>query len=118
MSILLKNSIYNHIPKTGGLWVKKALKNTNITFTELGELRESKIKGTKYIDIHSVKIPLEFENKFKFTFVRNPIDWYISRWRCPWHRKRLRDKNIGPLDCIGEQESKDFNIWMERILEE
>lgn len=120
MALALKNSVFLHVQKTGGHWVNDCLVKCNLT--------------EKCPIDHSDEIPKECENFFKFTFIRNPIDWYVSRWRCPHHRGRCWWNGIDPtspkfndecevfklkldfLDAQNVNEFNDFNVWMKRIL--
>lgn len=66
MSVVMPNSVFYHIPKTGGIWVRNALLNSGVRTIE--------------IDQHArpnIGVP---GHKFGFCFVRNPLSWYQSRW--------------------------------------
>jgi hypothetical protein len=120
MALALKNSVFLHVQKTGGHWVNNCLAKCNLT-------KETTID-------HSNRIPKECKNFFKFTFIRNPIDWYISRWRCPHHRRRCWSNGINPkspkfndkksnfnlnpshLDAQNVDEFNNFNVWLKRVL--
>ena len=136
MDVILNNSVFFHVQKTGGNWVNDCLIKCNLRkdFTSVEEW-EAKRRPIN----HSNEFPKECKNFFKFTFIRNPIDWYISRWRCPYHRRRCWKNGINPtspkfndkklnfdldvppfspalLDAQNVDEFNDFNIWMKRIL--
>ena len=120
MALALKNSVFLHVQKTGGHWVNDCLVKCNLT--------------EKHVIDHSNKVSKECKNFFKFTFIRNPIDWYVSRWRCPHHRGRCWLNGIDPtspkfndeksnfnlntsdLDAQNLDEFNDFNVWAKRIL--
>lgn len=73
--IILPKSVFIHIPKTGGNWVREALINS--------------IKGGPVICYYPNNnhhptvddIPAEHKHKPTFCFVRDPLDWYASYWR-------------------------------------
>ena len=64
MAIFLKNSVFIHMPKTGGRWVKKALKNGS-----------SIVKGDVPETAHYSP---DLGNLGGFTFVRHPATWLRS----------------------------------------
>lgn len=64
--IITGSSVFRHIPKTGGMWVRQAL--CSIALPPFNP------KDTD----HSITIPAEHADKYKFTFVRNPWSWYVS----------------------------------------
>ncbi len=120
MALALKKSVFLHVQKTGGHWVNDCLVKCNLI-------------ENPTID-HYNRIPKGCKNFFKFTFIRNPIDWYVSRWRCPHHRGRcwwngidsaspkFNDEksnfnlNTSDLDAQNVDEFNDFNVWVKRIL--
>lgn len=102
MAILLPNSVFFHVLKTGGVWVYNTLYECNIPVESTG--------------MHNTIVPKSHIDCFKFSFVRNPVDWYISRWRCPAHRARITQNRKEIEDAMNETEEKDFNVWMNRIL--
>lgn len=80
MSILLKNSIFVHIPKTAGKWATNAIINN--------------VKGAKFIgdpiyDAH--KPPLDIKLP-QFGFSRHPEAWISSLWI---HRARKKKNKFG-----------------------
>ncbi|GAB4159070.1 MAG: hypothetical protein Tsb009_36340 [Planctomycetaceae bacterium] len=102
MSLILPRSLFLHAPKTGGSWVRRALHKAGLAVREVGDFHGSQ--------------PLD-GNRLVFTFVRNPADWYLSRWRCPHHQERFRmGQNDQFQDALTEQEARCFPVWLERIL--
>jgi hypothetical protein len=113
MALLLPKSIFFHIPRTGGTWLTSLLKENMIC---------SNI-STKHMPPHKVK--KEIGNRFKFSFVRNPVHWYISRFTSETHIHRILSGKIGTLtkyqptfqlDALSMEES--FCPWLERNLSE
>lgn len=64
--IIDKNFVYVHIPKTGGTWMRQALR--------LLPSFEHEYAG------HRISIPVEHLHKPVFTIVRNPWDLYVSSY--------------------------------------
>jgi hypothetical protein len=115
MSRRTEKSIFYHIPKTGGFWVRAALRQT--------------IPGVKPVKRCSARHPLGLvaghqipavvkkkgldvnditgEKLFSFTFVRQPLSWYQSFWA---HRKRDGIKNFLKPDSGGNYNPLNF-LW-------
>lgn len=70
---MLPHSIFFHISKTGGIWVRKAIENAGIPTVEVG-------KGTGAAQLHNLYSQVDRTGKFTFTFVRHPLEWYPSFW--------------------------------------
>lgn len=70
--------IYIHVPKTGGTSIEKVFEQT----------AEEKDVGGKHFPavIYNEAYPEKFRNYFKFSFVRNPWDWLVSRYH--WSKDR------------------------------
>lgn len=69
MPLILPNSVYFHIPKTGGTWVSSALMASGLA---------SMTVGAKHF-IPS-QTPEAIKGRRTFAFVRHPIWWYRSMW--------------------------------------
>ena len=64
--LIFKDAVFLHVPKTGGTWVKTAVKNAGIEFEE-------------YIvdgDIHGDLSYCPHKDRFIFAFVREPLRLY------------------------------------------
>lgn len=70
MATLMPKSIFFHVPKTGGTWVREALRSS------MGCDRQIGLNHGTPCEIANV-----LDHKFSFAFVRNPIDWYVSFWK-------------------------------------
>lgn len=79
--VIADSVIFNHIYKCGGSYVKQACKNAGVYMGVAGKGRNLADKG------HAIVWA-----PFTFTFVRNPISWYVS-WYC--YRKN-KSKKVFP----------------------
>ena len=66
--INLPNSVFRHIPKTGGMWVRYVLQDVAIKPFDYNETD------------HRVTVEAAHAHKPVFTFVRNPWAWYVSMY--------------------------------------
>lgn len=78
--------IFVHLEKTGGTSLFRYLINLK---DSIGVGRIKNIKNSK-MDIYGLgtcrhdslfKVSQYFEDKFKFGYIRNPFDWYVSFWK-------------------------------------
>jgi len=98
MPIQLKNSTFLHLPKTGGVWVERAL----IKYAKVLKCNDSIHDGHIMPDID--------KNIGCFAFVRHPVDWifslYHQRKRKNWNwQKYLELENLCKADNL-----KDFYL--------
>jgi len=102
--LVLPHSVFFHFPKTGGIWVREAVVNAGIPAVEANH-RTQLNKG-----FHDTYRNSEFPaDKFLFTFVRNPADWYPSYWSY----RMLAGWQYSSLDsCM----SADFGVFVRRVL--
>lgn len=90
--IIDKNFVFIHIPKTGGTWMRQALR--------LLPTFEHEYAG------HRLNIPIEHRHKPVFTLVRNPWDLYVSSYT---HFHHNFTKKIHEFDPKGKNsESRKF----------
>jgi hypothetical protein len=100
--LILRNSCFLHVPKTGGTWVHAAIK------ASVEECQQYTINGDVHVPLEKCPCP----EKFKIAFVRHPLDWYRSYWTYRmangWNYNSLLDK-----DCC----SDDFAIFCYKVFE-
>jgi hypothetical protein len=75
---LLKKSIFIHIPKTGGTFIREHF-NEQVGWWEVLGVGHGSLKDFP-----------EHADKFSFTFIRNPEQWLISSWG---FTRRILEKN-------------------------
>jgi len=74
MALVTDKSLFLHIPKTGGQFVRQAFKSCGIKYTEIAGEHDHFPYLLKFKDKQF------WQNKFIFAFVRHPLSWYQSRW--------------------------------------
>ena len=104
MALVLPNSIFFHLPKTGGTFVRKTIKDLGIANKEVGDHHES-------VADFSRKYPDIINGKFVFTFVRHPLTWWQSYWACRYRSGWYYDN---PMDRACND--NDFNQYIDKIL--
>jgi len=75
-------SIFYHIPRTGGMWVKSAVRHSGVPYDRAKRVTGYKNRLKMYNE-HSPPdgiLDSEKEGRLSYCFVRHPIDWYKSFW--------------------------------------
>lgn len=91
MALLLPKSVFIHIPKTGGQWVRAAIANAGIPTIESRckwhkgryspvTLLNGQGKNWRHTCYHATFEQTDCSNRFSFAFVRHPIGYYRSYW--------------------------------------
>lgn len=84
--LILPRSCFLHVPKTGGSWAKEAISAAGIS------CRHYPLSGNPHIGLKDCPCP----EKFKFAFVRHPVDLYRSYWQYKmtngWDTKNQMDQ--------------------------
>jgi len=82
MAFRTKRTIFYHIPKTGGQWVKKAiLESTGGLERVPGKYITDEVKSLRLLGSHQIPATVRHdESLFSFAFVRHPLSWYRSFW--------------------------------------
>lgn len=97
MHLVLANSLFVHIPKTGGTWVRKALEAAGVPWKRTG--------SDAHVPFHVIESAVE--GRFTFAFVRHPVSWYQSYWA--FRMAALDRYGRTPFD---EHLSADFNEFV------
>lgn len=100
--LILQNSCFLHVPKTGGLWVKKAIIESNLV------CHHYTIDNNEHVELKDCPC-LE---KFKFAFVRCPTDFYRSYWQ---YKMTYEWDSNNPfyMEC----QSNNFHKFIRNVLE-
>lgn len=101
MTLLLPNSVFIHIPKTGGTWVRQALEDADLSIaTILSRDRKESYNNTidSWHNVPTWDIRYQ-ERPNRFCFVRHPAEWYRSYWAF-----RMWKKNWNVVE-------NDFDFW-------
>ena len=101
---MLPRSIFYHIPKTAGEWVRAAIARAGIPAVELGP------SPNPIVNKHNTYRTVEANGKFKFAFVRHPLQWYPSFWSYRMFNGWRTD------DILDACMSVDFEIFVRNVL--
>lgn len=108
MTLLLPNSTFLHIPRTGGTWVRKVLGENGLIVEELRSTERSQSSENSLHSWHM--IPPKIEKGF--CFVRHPATWYQSYWCYKWQTNSWNRNNPFDAQCRDE----NFNDFVEKSL--
>lgn len=105
MALATDKSVFLHIPKTAGIFIRNAFDACGIAHYEIGHQHAHFPELFKYKD-------RDFYNeKFLFAFVRHPLTWYQSRWAFRMKRGWVSTHPIDNNCC-----SNDFRLFVQNVL--
>lgn len=135
--LIHENTVFLHIPKTGGVWVERALREAGIPIKRFGHehgtydrMLEEEMTCDGYLPsrlarrIHRGlrRMGREPAPPRRFCFVRNPLKWYESFWR---YKMDLKWEHWGrenyaaywhPNSALNGLDSDDFNEFMWKVV--
>lgn len=122
MALLLPHSIFIHVPKTGGSWVRKAIAHAGIPHTELLCRRSTRLgsllfpaangkRSWNHNCTHDGLRDIDPGDRFTFGFVRHPLSFYQSYWR---HKIRIGWDTENRFDRLNQ--APDFSTFVENTL--
>lgn len=110
MSIRLPNSLFVHVPRTGGLWLGETLNQLTI--------KKQVLKGD--IDSHYrfKDFPKDWQKKLiPFSFIRHPVDWVKSRWsHVIEHSTHIDGRHEGVHSLFDELVDDSFEKTLKTII--
>lgn len=114
MAACTDRTIFYHIPKTGGTWVKRAMRQGGLI---VGRARNKRRTGHPFSLKREHATPEvvrdEYkENRLSFCFVRHPISWLKSSWAF-----RYRTPGVGRTAPIHEFWVDEFQPFVLSVLE-
>jgi uncharacterized protein Usg len=140
MAFLLKNgSVFLHVPKAGGTWIKYVLQELDLIQAPLGHMHSDwdrafwhdklhrDLKVVRYIfrrAVRSRRAQARINpDSFKFCFIREPLGWYESYWRfmqsLDWSWKAWGDERDPykwhPCAMVNGLGSPDFNTFISNV---
>jgi hypothetical protein len=105
MALVTEKSVFLHIPKTGGIWIRHAFYACKIHYAEVGK------EHTHFPELLELKPHGYYNDRFIFAFVRHPLAWYQSRWafriKSGWCAAHPLDYNCA---------SNDFRTFVDNAL--
>lgn len=106
MAVLLPNSVYIHIPKTGGSTVRLLLKKLELYKEELGPVSLTPFQRRAHMRPKDVR---NYTDLPMFTFIRDKVQWYQSIFR-----SRIKTGHWPMLDedDVSMCYKEDFNRWV------
>ena len=120
MAVFLTKSVFLHIPKCGGNWVKQVLKDNDLVRQEVltdGHTRHESLEGRiasgHNVPTHYGKFNKRSKERRVFTFVRHPLSWYASYWNWKSNAFKWTDSNEFDRKC----KSSDFHEFIENVLD-
>jgi len=116
-------AIFFHLPKTGGMSIREflkpygfiSIKNNCHTIWSTQELIQNGI-CSRFKEL--ISNDDMYDNYFKFCFIRNPWDRYVSAWKSLINKGHIHDSFtnfvLNPIRTADSQEEQDV-IWHSRI---
>ncbi len=131
--ILQGGAIFLHIPKTGGSWITKVLKECKLLDGKLGHKHADTAhllspignKRTRLISYHTKRVlGIYPKHPFLFCFVRHPLSWYESWFKymsqpnqnwCHWGDEQDLTQ-WHPNSILNGLEDHDFNQFVRNVM--
>ena len=114
MSVILKNSVFLHVPKTGGIWVRRMLNKQDLELKEIRSRWGNESSGGSTNSWHTVPIwDRDYRARpYRLCFVRNPFTWHQSYWSARTSKDNWEKASVFDTRC----KSDTFQEYINRVL--
>ena len=120
MALRTNKSIFYHIPKTGGIWVRKVIDKIGINGIETKDFKLHPLGLRKKHTTPDFTKEEEKKDLFSFTFIRHPVEWYKSFWNFRMDREggpMIRQANIYKKFILDSCWSYNFDKFIDNVIE-
>lgn len=114
---LRRNSVFIHVPKTGGTWVTKLLWETGLADGEVGRAHATPA------ELADCPVWRDGVRPLFFAFVRHPLTWYQSYWsyrqKNGWHKPSPLEPQapIRTVELDANCASDDFEQFVRNVVD-
>ena len=115
MALQLPHSVFYHIPRTGGVWVREAIHRVGIPTSEIAGsdiCGKESLREVRYAFFHASPHEVSLQDKFNFCFVRHPLTCYQSEWSFFMKRNWPGDGLF-----IRQVRSENFEEFVRKLIE-
>ena len=122
-----KRALFLHVPRTGGTWIKEAVFQAGIPMQKWGKVGK-RYRPKKHTILPHYRTELLAKIDHVFSFVRHPVDYYVSVWRFTTRSVEIWPEKMktmvfeqGDPAAINEailRWKPNFDEWLEEMLEE
>ena len=112
---MTEKAIFYHVPKTGGTWVCKAMKNAGLNPQPVPVRHTHHPLRPMVFRTHATPSCISQRYKrgrFSFCFIRHPVDWYRSYWR---DQQKALDAPV--KWWMDELRTLPFREWVHAVLD-
>jgi len=106
-SLELKNSIFLHLPRTGGSWINHCLQNISHKIDPKNEIRLGHVPYYRLSENQ--------RKKFCFSFIRHPFDWYASCYHFSHNISKIHKEKKTPDELAIYLMESGFGIYHQSL---
>jgi hypothetical protein len=114
LAIILPHSVFFHFPKTGGYFIREVIRRSGVP------AQSDDPKDHSFHAIDPGAVPSPEQQRFRFIFIRHPLEWYTSYWN---HRTTVGwEGELHPgwnaVNIYQARKADDFTGFIEQVLDE
>lgn len=121
MALRTDKSIFYHIPKAGGIWVRKVISAIGLNERETVSTQDHSLGLIKKHTTYEQTLDEDKKGLFSYCFVRNPVDWYQSFWNFRLDREGgplIRRRKFYAKFRLDNLWSDDFDEFIDNVIKE